>query len=127
MILERVKVENPQLAQSGSIMYSISAYDKNGFFSEIKKRYHDFFVLHELFLNRYRGLYLPQLPPKKTFNNKDRAFIEERRCQLQEFLINICRHDYLYQSEEFHAFARSTPEKDLVPGLKEKIKFDIGK
>ena len=58
-------------------MYSISAYDKKGFFSEIKKRYHDFFILHELFLNRYRGLYLPQLPPKKTFNNKDRTFIEE--------------------------------------------------
>ena len=49
MILEKIKVENPKLATSGSIMYNISSYDKKGFFSNTKKRYHDFFILHELF------------------------------------------------------------------------------
>jgi len=41
--------------------------------------------------------------------------------------VNICRHDYLWQSDEFEGFARSTPEHDLLPNLKEKFKFDCGK
>jgi hypothetical protein len=39
----------------------------------------------------------------------------------------VCRHDYLWQSEEFEGFVRSTPEHDLLPNLKEKIKFENGK
>ena len=60
-------------------------------------------------------------------NNKDPAFIEERRYLLQEFMVNVCRHDYLWYSEEFEGFVRSTPDHDLLPNLKEKIKFENGK
>jgi len=41
--------------------------------------YHDFYALRDLLLLRFRGLYIPILPPKKMLNNKDASFIEERR------------------------------------------------
>ena len=40
---------------------------------------------------------------------------------------NILSHDYLWQSDEFTAFVRSTTDLDLIPGLREKIKFAISK
>lgn len=82
--LQRVKVSNDTSnRKDGSILYTLSGYDKLGYFEGVKKRYQNFFVLHELFLQRYRGLYVPILPPKKTFNNKNMAFVEERRHLLQ--------------------------------------------
>jgi hypothetical protein len=41
--------------------------------------------------------------------------------------VNVTKHDYLWQSEEFEGFVRSTPDHDLLPNLKEKIKFENGK
>ena len=58
---------------------------------------------------------------------QDPLFIEERRYLLQEFLVNVAKHDFLWSSEEFEGFVRSTPEHDLIPNLKEKIKFENGK
>ena len=53
-----------------------------GYFKNIERRYSDFFTLHELISERYRGIYVPYLPPKKTFGKNDEKFVEKRRLGL---------------------------------------------
>lgn len=106
----RIKVIDPQQNTQGKTEYKIEGYDKMGFFSNISRRYKDFFSLHDLLAERFKGLYVPQIPPKKALGNKDDKFIEERRALLQDFLVNIHRFQYLWQSEEFSAFIRSPTE-----------------
>lgn len=68
---------------------------------------------------------MPEIPPKKAIGNKTLDFIEERRFLLQEFLVSLSRHEYLWRSEEFTAWVRTSPAQDLVAALKEKIKLQI--
>lgn len=79
IFLERIKVENPKETLQGSTSYTIQGYDKLGMFSNVEKRYNDFFLLHEYLTFRYQGLYVPEIPPKKSFGKKEPKFIEERR------------------------------------------------
>lgn len=44
---------------------------------------------------------------------------------MEDFMVNMNRYSYLYMSEEFHAWVRSTPQKDLFSQLKEKTKAHI--
>ena len=52
-------------------------------------------------------------------------FIEERRYLLQEFLINVTKHNYLWQSDEFTAWVRTTPQFDLITDLKQKTRKEV--
>lgn len=70
---------------------------------------------------------MPNIPPKKTIGSKDLQFVEERRLFLQDFLVNISKYDYLWQSEEFTAFVRSTQHTDLMAKYKSDVKRKIQK
>lgn len=65
------------------ISYTVLGVDRLGKF-EIYRRYSDFWVLREIFVDRWPGLYIPPLPEKVTFGNKKNDFIEER-----SFLLNM--------------------------------------
>lgn len=116
---------NPRTNASGKIVYSIAGYDRVGRFSGLEKRYSDFFELHEWLTQRYQGLFVPEIPPKKAIGNKTFDFIEERRQMLQEFLLSLSRHEFLWRSEEFTAWVRTSAAQDLVAILKENIKLKI--
>lgn len=125
MLLQKVKVENPTFKANGKIYYSISGYDKDGYFYNVEKRYNDFKTLHDWLSWRFLGLYVPEVPPKKAIGNKDSKFIEERRFQLEDFLHNLTRHQYLYKSDDFRTWVRSTGSNDLFSPMKEKIRNNI--
>jgi hypothetical protein len=46
--------------------------------SEVTRRYSDFFALREKLLERWPGVYIPNIPPKKTVGNTEGKFIEKR-------------------------------------------------
>jgi len=119
---ERIRVEDPKLLD-GKIYYTVKAFDKVGQYT-CEKRYNDFFLLHEWLVQRYEGLYIPDIPPKRAMGNKDNKFIEERRFLLQEFLVNLSKHSYLWKSDEFTAWSRTTYTHDLMNNLKMKQKRD---
>lgn len=125
IILNKVKVDNPTFKANGKIYYTISGYDKDGFFEKIEKRYSDFSDLHDWLSKRYFGLYIPEIPPKKAIGNKDSKFIEERRFMLEDFLHNLTRHKYLYSSDEYNAWVRTNNTVDRASSHKEKIKNKI--
>ena len=97
-------VRNPHDA-GGNIVYDCKGKDKQGVW-EGKRRYNEFHLLHETLTNRFPGVPIPCIPPKKAFNNKDQVFIQDRTFYLQRFMRKIARLDFLIESQEFQTFAR---------------------
>jgi hypothetical protein len=70
-------------------------------------------------------MYVPEIPPKKAIGNKDTKFVEDRRLLLEQFLVGLTRHKYLWQSEEFTTWVRSSNKVDIFTDLKIKTKKQI--
>ena len=65
--------------------YTVFGVDRLGRF-EIFRRYSDFAVLRDLFVDRFPGMYVPPLPPKQTLGTNKIEFIEERCFLLNMFI-----------------------------------------
>ena len=91
-------------------MYSCKGIDKQGNWEGIR-RYNEFFKLHEKLEQRWPGIPIPCLPPKKAIGNKDVKFINERRFYLERFLKKMSPFDFILESQEFKGFAR--PNGDI--------------
>jgi hypothetical protein len=52
----------------------------------IRRRYSDFYYIHQLLKKHVTDENLPQLPPKRYFGSNDSKFIEERRIQLEKYI-----------------------------------------
>jgi len=53
---------------------------------QIRRRYKHFLALRNCFVERLPGLYIPALPKKQSFGNKEREFLKERCYLLTKFL-----------------------------------------
>jgi len=87
-------------------LYKIKGSDQDGLF-EVLRRYSDFDRIRSILVSRWPGVFIPPLPPKKTVNNMDAKFIEERRKALDQFCKNIAQKPSLQNSEEFQVFIKS--------------------
>ena len=64
---------------------------------------------------RFPGMYVPPIPPKKTMGNKDQDFIEARCFYLNMFYKQMVRCPYLLESDELANFIR--PQKEVTRAL----------
>ena len=87
---------------------------------DLKKRYSDFFTLRKKLVERWPGVYIPNIPPKKAIGNLDGGIIETRKRILNKFCEKITKNSYLSEAEEVIAFVSSTDSKDIekLPGFK---------
>ena len=119
---QNFQVCNPAKAKDGDyIIYTVLGIDRLGSF-EIERRYNDFYILRELFVDRWPGCYIPPIPEKQSFGNTKNQFIEDRCFLLNMFLRQLARCPYLCESEEFYVFVRPTQsniqrELMLIPRL----------
>lgn len=97
-------VRNPHDA-GGFTAYDCKGKDKQGLW-EGKRRYNEFYELHDTLQKRFPGVPIPCIPPKKAFNNKDLVFVQDRTFYLQRFLRKIARIEFLIDSTEFLMFSR---------------------
>ena len=70
----------------------------------LKRRYSDFFALHEKLLERWPGIYVPNIPPKVAIGNLDADIIAYRIRLLNRFCLELSNFKYLYESEECKLF-----------------------
>ena len=63
-------------------------------------------MLQQALTQRWPGIYVPKIPPKKSIGNKDMKFILERRYYLERFLRKLSKFDFLINSDEFAVFSR---------------------
>ena len=76
---------------------------------EISRRYSDFFALREKLCKRWPGIYIPNIPKKKTVGNLEITTILSRTKLLNLFTERLVKYDYLLSSEEFKLFISDQP------------------
>ena len=91
-------------------MYSCKGVDKQGAWEGIR-RYNEFHKLHDKLGDRWPGIPIPCLPPKKAIGNKDVKFINERRFYLERFLKKMSPYEFILEATEFKLFSR--PNGDI--------------
>ena len=101
--------------KAGHIVYTCKGSDSEGVW-EGERRFNEFFRLAEKIEQRWPGIPIPQLPPKKAIGNKDIKFINERRYYLERFLKKISTFPFVVNSKEFGVFSR--PNGDIEKVLK---------
>ena len=77
------------------------------------RRYSEFAVYRKLLRNNWPGVFIPFLPPKKTYGNLDDTFIIMRRKFLQYFCNKICSAPHLASSFETKIFLEPKNENFL--------------
>ena len=96
-------VYNPRKSAEGNhIVYTVVGIDRKGQF-EICRRYKEFNVLRQTLRERFIGMYVPPIPPKRMSINKSTIdhSIESRCFFLNMFIKQLVRCPYLLESEEF--------------------------
>ncbi|MCQ2821646.1 MAG: hypothetical protein MJ252_30680 [archaeon] len=103
-------IDNPKKTEKtvGSfISYTMDGTDVT---DQLTRRYSDFFSLYEKLLQRWPGIYIPRIPPKKITGNMDPKMIKTRMRLLNRFCLNLSNINYLYNAEETSLFRNNVPD-----------------
>ena len=110
-------MSNPVKAKgSDHVVYKVTGVDlKTGKRFEVLRRYSEFEALREVFVTRWPGLYVPNVPTKRggmkkiadVLGNAGVASANERCFLLNLFFRQVARCPYLTESKEFGIFIRA--------------------
>ena len=110
-------IDNPKRVEKPVIGTYISyTMDGTDITEKLTRRYSDFFALYEKLLQRWPGVYIPRIPPKKITGNLDPLLVQTRMRLLNRFCLNLSNIEYLYKSEETNIFKNNIP--DIANALK---------
>ena len=71
---------------------------------EVSRRFSDFYSLREKLIERWPGVYIPNVPPKKAVGNTDSKIIDKRIRLLNRFCYQLSTVNFLFESEEVKLF-----------------------
>ena len=71
---------------------------------EVSRRFSDFYSLREKLIERWPGVYIPNVPPKKAVGNTDSKIIDKRIRLLNRFCYQLSTINFLFESEEVKLF-----------------------
>ena len=74
----------------------------------LSRRYRDFHALRKKLIERWPGVFVPNIPHKKTVGNKDKEIIGMRVEMINRFLKKLSKIDYLYNSDEMQLFLQNS-------------------
>ena len=87
----------------------------------LSRRYRDFDALRRKFVERWPGVFIPNIPHKKTVGNKDKEIVGMRIEMINRFLKKLSKIDYLFNSDEMELFLQNS---NNVPKTLDSIKED---
>ena len=87
----------------------------------LSRRYRDFDALRRKFVERWPGVFIPNIPHKKTVGNKDKEIVGMRIEMINRFLKKLSKIDYLFNSDEMELFLQNSSN---VPKTLDSIKED---
>lgn len=112
-------VKDPELKEGGISSYVVYKFLGSSIATEgLTRRYSEFYSLRETLIKRWRGLYIPGMPPKKAIGNKEKVVIATRCRLLNSFCRRIAKIPYLANSEEVKIFTSNTHD---IPKTLEKL------
>ena len=103
-------IDNPKKVEKTIGSYIAYTLDGTDLTEQLTRRYSDFFALYEKLLQRWPGVYIPRIPPKKITGNQDPSMIKTRMRLLNRFCLNLANIDYLYKAEETTIFKNNIPD-----------------
>jgi hypothetical protein len=106
------EVGNPE-ERGSHIEYLVRGVDRQGPWQGAR-RYNHFYILQEILMQRWPGINLPRLPPKKAIGRYEVKFLMERRYFLERFIRKCGQHSFIANSEEFIIFARPNGDVEKV-------------
>jgi sorting nexin-4 len=98
-------LSNPSLLNGRYVVYKITGVDNEGYFTG-NRRYNEFYLLRQVLIQNFPGIYIPAVPGKKVVGNKDFKFILERRYYLERFFLKLSSRPFLIDSREGKVFSR---------------------
>ena len=87
----------------------------------VSRRYRDFDALRRKFLERWPGVFIPNIPHKKTVGSTDKEIVDLRIELINRFLKKLSHIDYLFNSDEMELFLQNS---NNVPKTLENIKHN---
>ena len=101
-------VSDPQTNKEGMSSYTSYTLQGSKLSEGRSRRYRDFDALRKKMVERWPGIYIPNIPHKKYIGNQDKETIGLRMQMLNLFLKKICQINYLYKSEELTTFLEAS-------------------
>jgi len=103
-------VSDPILNKDKTISYTSYTLQGTNVPQPLVRRYRDFDALRNKLLERWPGIYIPNIPHKQLVGAKDKEVVEMRIEQINRFCLKISKIDYLFKSDEMEVFLRNEPE-----------------
>ena len=103
-------IDNPKKVDKTVTSYISYTLDGTDLTEQLTRRYSDFYALYEKLLQRWPGIYIPRIPPKKITGNQDPNIIKTRMRLLNRFCLNLSNIEYLYKAEETNIFRNNMPD-----------------
>ncbi|MCQ2820933.1 MAG: hypothetical protein MJ252_27055 [archaeon] len=106
--LTPIYVSDPVLNKDGITSYTSYTLQGTRVPESLIRRYRDFDSLRSKLQERWPGIFIPNIPHKKTVGAKDKEVVDMRIEMINRFLNKISNIGYLFNSEEMDTFLQST-------------------
>ena len=117
----QLNVSDPILNKDGVNQFTSYTLQGAKLPESLSRRYRDFDALRKKFVERWPGVFIPNIPHKKMLFNTDKDIVGLRIEQINRFLKKLSRIDYLFNSDEMELFLQNSSN---VPKTLESIKED---
>ena len=114
-------VSDPKTIKDGVTQYTSYTMQGSKIPEPLARRYRDFDALRKKFVDRWPGVFIPNIPHKKTVGHTDKEIVELRIEMINRFLKKISNIDYLFNSDEMELFLQNSSN---IPKTLDNIKPD---
>ena len=116
---QQLYVSDPVLIKDGVTPYTSYTLKGKGLPESLNRRYRDFDALRKKLVERWPGVFIPNIPHKKTIGSTDKGTVELRIEQINRFLKKLSNIDYLFKSDEMELFLQNSSN---IPKILDNIK-----
>lgn len=116
---QQLYVCDPVLIKDGVTPYTSYTLKGKGLPESLNRRYRDFDALRKKLVERWPGVFIPNIPHKKTIGSTDKGTVELRIEQINRFLKKLSKIDYLFKSDEMELFLQNSSN---IPKILDNIK-----
>jgi hypothetical protein len=121
---EIVYVYNPVMNNAIKSFITYTVFVKNMMEQPIVRRYSDFFALRAKLVEKWPGVYIPNIPPKQTIvilkltqGHMEKSVIDMRTKLLNTFFIKLSKFPFIFNSLEMSMFLNAKVDSKTLNSL----------
>ena len=118
---QQLYVSDPVFNKEGVSGYTSYTLQGSKLPEPLSRRYRDFDALRKKLVERWPGVFIPNIPHKKTMGNTDKEIVGLRIEMINRFLKKLSKIEYLFNSDEMELFLQNS---NNVPKTLDNIKED---